>query len=141
MESSRNEPERKAEFAIQDGLIADADSQLLKVALENLLGNAWKFTSKIAAARIEFRAEQRDEGTVYFVRDNGAGFNMDQAEKLFSPFQRLHNSADFPGTGIGLATVYRVIDRHGGRIWAESVIGRGATFYLTIPSARNGDPS
>ena len=141
MEISKNDPERKVEFAIQDGLIADADGQLLKVALENLLGNAWKFTSKIAAARIEFGAEPRGEGTVYFVRDNGAGFDMDHAEKLFRPFQRLHNSADFPGTGIGLATVYRVIDRHGGRIWAKSVVGEGATFYLTIPPARNGDPS
>jgi two-component system NtrC family sensor kinase len=135
---SKNEPDRKVEFDIQDELIADADRQLMKVAFENLLGNAWKFTSKIAAARIEFGADQGDGGTVYFVRDNGAGFNMNYAEKLFSPFQRLHGDADFPGTGIGLATVYRVIDRHGGRVWAQSVVGQGATFYFTISAARLG---
>lgn len=135
---SKNEPERIVEFKARDELIASADSQLMKVALENLLGNAWKFTSKTAAARIEFDVGQQDGGTVYFVRDNGAGFNMDQSARLFSPFQRLHNSSDFPGTGIGLATVRRVIDKHGGRIWAESTVGRGATFYFTISPWRVG---
>ena len=140
-ELGRNEPERKVEFDMPDELFADADSRLMKVALENLLGNAWKFTSKIAGAKIEFGAEQRDAATVYFVRDNGAGFNMDHADKLFSPFQRLHRDADFPGTGIGLATVYRIFDRHGGRVWAEGAVGKGATFYFTISSPRLGGPS
>jgi DNA-binding response OmpR family regulator len=140
-ELGRNEPERMVKFDVPDELFADADNRLIKVALENLLGNAWKFTSKIAGAKIEFGAEQRDAATVYFVRDNGAGFNMDYADKLFSPFQRLHRDADFPGTGIGLATVYRIFDRHGGRVWAEGAVGKGATFYFTITSARLGGPS
>ena len=135
---STNEPDRKVECRVQDNLILDADGQLIKVALENLLGNAWKFTSKVAAAKIEFGAEQRSGGTVYFVRDNGAGFSMEHADKLFAPFQRLHGSAEFPGTGIGLATVHRIVDRHGGRIWAESTVGQGATFYLTISPGRLG---
>lgn len=137
-ELSKNDPDRNVKFDIQDEIIATADSQLMRIALENLIGNAWKFTSKVAAARIEFGAEPRDGRTVYFVRDNGAGFNMDHADKLFSPFQRLHNNSDFPGTGIGLATVYRAIDRHGGRIWADSVAGQGATFCFTIPAVQNG---
>ncbi len=134
----RNEPDRKVECAIQDGLILEADSQLMKVALENLLGNACKFTSKGATAKIEFGAQERDDMTVYFVRDNGVGFRMDHAAKLFSPFQRFHSATDFPGTGIGLATVHRVVDRHGGRIWAESAVGHGATFYFTISPTRRG---
>jgi two-component system NtrC family sensor kinase len=140
-ELGRNEPERAVEFDIPDELVVDADSRLMKVALENLLGNAWKFTSKIASAKIAFGAEQRDAGTVYFVRDNGAGFDMEYAGKLFSPFQRLHRDADFPGTGIGLATVYRIFDRHGGRVWAEGAVGKGATFYFTISSTQLGGPS
>jgi two-component system, NtrC family, sensor kinase len=140
-ELGKNEPERKVEFDIPDELFADADSRLMKVALENLIGNAWKFTSKIAGARIEFGAEQCDAATVYFVRDNGAGFNMEYAHKLFSPFQRLHRDADFPGTGIGLATVYRILDRHGGHVWAEGAVGKGATFYFTVSSTRLGGPS
>jgi len=138
---STNEPDRKVECRVQDDLILDADGQLIKVALENLLGNAWKFTSKVAAAKIEFGAEQRSGGTVYFVRDNGAGFSMGHADKLFAPFQRLHGSAEFPGTGIGLATVHRIVDRHGGQIWAESTVGQGATFYLTISPGRLGGTS
>lgn len=138
---ARNQPHRMVEFNIQDHLAADFDSRLMKVALENLLGNAWKFTSKMAAARIEFGAEQRDGETVYFVRDNGAGFNMNHAGKLFSPFQRMHGEADFPGTGVGLATVHRIVERHGGRIWAESAVAQGATFYFTISPARLGGPS
>jgi light-regulated signal transduction histidine kinase (bacteriophytochrome) len=137
-ELSKSDPDRKVDFVIQDGLTDDADSQLMKVALENLLGNAWKFTSKVSAARINFGAEQREGRTVYFVRDNGAGFNMEYSEKLFNAFQRLHADADFPGTGIGLATVYRVLNRHDGRIWAESVVGQGATFYFTISTSRLG---
>ena len=139
-EFSRNEPARRVECRIQDELFAHADSRLMRVALENLLGNAWKFTSKVVA-KIEFGAEQGTGGTVYLVRDNGAGFNMEYAAKLFSPFQRLHTNADFPGTGIGLATVHRVVDKHGGRIWAESEPSRGATFYFTIPSLQDRGPS
>jgi two-component system, NtrC family, sensor kinase len=135
---SRNEPDRRVEWDVQDDLVLDVDGRLMKAALENLLGNALKFTAKIATARIEFGAEQRDGGTVYFVRDNGAGFDMKHADKLFSPFKRLHGNDDFPGTGIGLATVHRIVDRHGGRIWAESTVGEGATFYFTVSTARPG---
>ena len=134
----RNEPDRRVEWNVQHDLVLDVDGRLMKAALENLLGNALKFTAKIATARIEFGAEQRDGGTVYFVRDNGAGFDMKHADKLFSPFKRLHGNDDFPGTGIGLATVHRIVDRHGGRIWAESTVGEGATFYFTISTARPG---
>ncbi len=140
-ELGKNNPERTVDFDIPDELVVDADSRLMKVALENLLGNAWKFTSKIDSPRIAFGTEQRDAETVYFVRDNGAGFNMEYAHKLFSPFQRLHRDADFPGTGIGLATVYRIFDKHGGRVWAEGAVGKGATFYFTIASARLGGSS
>jgi two-component system NtrC family sensor kinase len=140
-ELGRNDPDRKVEFDIPGELVVDADSRLMRIALENLLGNAWKFTAKIADAKIEFGVEQRDAATVYFVRDNGAGFNMDYAYKLFSPFQRLHRDADFPGTGIGLATVYRILDKHGGRVWAEGAVGKGATFYVTISSTQLGGPS
>jgi DNA-binding response OmpR family regulator len=135
-EISHRQPERKVAFVIAEGLVVDADSRLLRVLLDNLLGNAWKFTSKVAEPRIEVGSEKGEEGTEYFVRDNGAGFNMSYAQKLFSPFQRLHNEAEFPGTGIGLATVQRICDRHGGRVWAEGVVGEGATIHFTIAAAR-----
>jgi light-regulated signal transduction histidine kinase (bacteriophytochrome) len=109
----------------------------MRVVVENLLGNSWKFTAKVAAARIEFGSD--GDGTTFFVRDNGAGFDMKYADKLFGPFQRLHSSADFPGTGIGLATVHRIVERHGGRVWAEATVGAGATFYFTVPPKRSGD--
>jgi light-regulated signal transduction histidine kinase (bacteriophytochrome) len=111
----------------------------MRAALENLLGNAWKFTSKVQSAVVEFGAEDRDGVTVYFVRDNGSGFDMKYADKLFSPFQRLHSEAEFPGTGIGLATVHRIVDRHGGRVWASGAVGEGATVSFTISSSRTGD--
>jgi light-regulated signal transduction histidine kinase (bacteriophytochrome) len=104
----------------------------MAIVLENLLGNAWKFTSKQAAARIEMAASIIDGETVYEVRDNGAGFDMTYASRLFRSFQRLHREADYPGTGIGLATVQRVIDRHGGRVWAEGTVNSGATFHFTV---------
>jgi signal transduction histidine kinase len=125
-------PERAVEIAIADGLVARADPRLLEVVLTNLLGNAWKFTGKRAGARIELGVHPVDRPTVYFVRDNGAGFDPAQAEKLFGVFQRLHAADEFEGTGIGLATVQRIIHRHGGQIWAESEPDRGATFYFTL---------
>ena len=134
----KGDPGRQVEMDIQDGLTAHADGRLMRVVLENLIGNSWKFTGKVAPARIEVGSEQRGEGPVHFVRDNGAGFDMTYAEKLFRPFQRLHGTTDFPGTGIGLATVHRIVDRHGGRVWAEGTVGGGATFYFTVPPARPG---
>jgi two-component system, NtrC family, sensor kinase len=127
------DPKRQLEIAIQDDMRVDADARLMRVLLDNLMGNAWKFTERVEGARIEFGAEVSAAGTVYFVRDNGAGFDMAFAEKLFTPFQRLHTEEEFPGTGIGLATVYRIVDRHGGCVWAEGAVGRGATVFFTVP--------
>jgi len=129
----RAQPERIVEVKIEDGIKARGDDRLLRIALENLLGNAWKFTSKQPSSRIEFGVQAGDAGEdVFFVRDNGAGFDMAYADKLFGAFQRLHSIDEFEGTGVGLATVQRIIRRHGGRIWAESQPGRGATFYFTL---------
>jgi light-regulated signal transduction histidine kinase (bacteriophytochrome) len=105
---------------------------LLQVMLQNLLGNAWKFTAKLPQARVEVGCTQYDGQTVYCVRDNGAGFDMAYADKLFAPFQRLHTTDEFEGLGIGLATVQRIVHRHGGRIWAEGAVDQGATFYFTL---------
>jgi two-component system NtrC family sensor kinase len=127
-------PKRQVRIAIQDGIAANGDQRLLQVVLENLLGNAWKFTANIAEARIELGTVQQEGVVSYFVRDNGAGFDMAYSEKLFAPFQRLHSDAGFPGTGIGLATVYRIVERHGGRIWGEGAVNHGATFSWTLPS-------
>jgi light-regulated signal transduction histidine kinase (bacteriophytochrome) len=120
------------DVVIAEGLRASADPHLLRIALENLLGNAWKFTSREAHARVELDAVARNGSATYFVRDNGVGFDMAYADKLFGAFQRLHGANDFPGTGIGLATVQRIIARHGGRLWAESAVGKGATFHFTL---------
>jgi light-regulated signal transduction histidine kinase (bacteriophytochrome) len=125
-------PERACTATVAPGLHCHADARLLAVLFENLLGNAWKFTSKRERALIELGSEHRDGETVYFVRDNGAGFDMAYAGKLFGAFQRLHSQDEFEGTGIGLATVQRVVRRHGGRIWAEAAVDRGATFYFTL---------
>jgi two-component system, NtrC family, sensor kinase len=136
-ELRRNEPNRRVEVAILPDVVADADGRLMRIVLDNLLGNAWKFTSKTADAQIEFGAYRQRQGTVYFVRDSGAGFDAAYAKKLFAPFQRLHGQEDFSGTGIGLATVQRIVDRHAGRVWAEGAVGRGATFFFTIPPSRH----
>jgi light-regulated signal transduction histidine kinase (bacteriophytochrome) len=127
------ETERTVRYEIQDNLEAHADKRLIRMALDNLLGNAWKFTSRNPAARIRFGAEQHDGAPAFFVTDNGAGFDMAYADKLFHPFQRLHRDSDFSGTGIGLATVQRIVARHGGRVWTQSAVDEGATFFFTLP--------
>ena len=130
-----SEPARKVVTEVQDGIEMSGDPRLLKIALENLLGNAWKFTTKKVDARIRLGIKEQDGEQVAFVKDNGAGFNMKYAHKLFGAFQRLHGVSEFEGTGIGLATVQRIVNLHGGRIWANATIGKGATFYLAIPRA------
>ncbi|MDA8433844.1 MAG: ATP-binding protein [Nitrospiraceae bacterium] len=126
------EPGRKVEFSVADGMEDWADAPLMRAVFENLLGNSWKFTSRRSPARIEFSKRTDGATTVYFIRDNGVGFDMAYAGKLFDPFQRLHSQEEFPGSGIGLATVRRIIRRHGGAIWAEAAPDRGATFFFTL---------
>ncbi len=138
-ELERGEPGRAASVQVEDGLLTRGDKRLLKIVLVNLLGNAWKFTSKRERAEISFGRERGKGEAVYFVRDNGAGFDMAYAGKLFGAFQRLHTAGEFEGTGIGLATVQRVILRHGGRVWAEGAIGVGATFYFTLPDFKEDE--
>ena len=131
-ELKRTDPERTVHFVIEKGIQATADPRLLKIVLENLVGNAWKFTGKSAHASIEFGKMQIEGRNTCFIRDNGVGFDMQYAKKLFGAFQRLHTTSEFPGTGIGLATVQRIVHRHGGRVWATSAINNGATFYFTL---------
>lgn len=131
-ELQKSNPGRKVAFRIAEGLTAECDGHLLKVVFDNLLGNAWKFTGHKEEATIEFAATMVDGGTAYFVRDDGAGFDMAYSDKLFATFQRLHLEKEFPGTGIGLSLVQRIIRRHGGNVWAEGEVGRGATFYFTL---------
>ena len=129
VEVASRDPDRKAEFIIRDGITAWGDTKLLRAALLNLIENAWKYTRKREVARIEFAVQP---GPVYLLRDNGAGFEMSDAGRLFHPFQRLHKESEFEGTGIGLATVERIIRRHGGQIWAEGAVDSGAVFYFTL---------
>src|SRR5204862_5569082 len=120
-------------------VVAEGDSAVVRVLRENAIGSAWTSTRNGENPAIEFGATGTADEPVYFVRDNGAGFDMKYADKLFRPFQRLHTEAEYPGTGIGLATIHRIIDRHGGRVWAEGAVGRGATIYFTVPPAPSGD--
>lgn len=131
-------PARRVSFQGAATAPVQGDVGLLRIALENLLGNAWKYSAKTAAAHLEFGGRLQDGETQYYVRDNGAGFDMAGAGKLFSTFCRLHPTSEFPGTGIGLSTVHRIIARHGGRIWADAAVGQGATFYFTLPPAPLG---
>ena len=130
------DPDRDVEVVIAAGVSASGDPQLLRVVLENLLGNAWKYTAKKKDARIEFGAIEQEGEVVYFVRDNGVGFDPAQADKLFIPFQRLHDSQEYRGVGVGLASVERIVARHGGRIWAEGLPEKGATLYFTLPDGK-----
>jgi hypothetical protein len=139
-ELRRQSPDRKVKVTVQPGLMAFGDANLLRLALENLISNAWKFTSKNPQASIEIGGTRRDQQPVFFVRDNGVGFDMKYSHKLFIAFQRLHSAEDFEGTGVGLATVQRIINRHSGRIWAEAAVDRGATFFFTIPGAGGQHP-
>ena len=133
-ELAGGQPERSVEVIIPAHLEVSLDRRLARVLVENLISNAWKFTSRTARARIEVGVTDHDGAAVYFVRDNGAGFDMAHSTNLFGPFQRLHTVGEFPGTGVGLSTVQRVVLRHGGRIWAEAAVDRGAAFYFTLPS-------
>ena len=128
----KEDPQRVVQFAVQEEITGQGDPRLLHLVLENLLGNAWKFTSKKPQAHIELKAQRQNGKTVYSVCDDGSGFDMAYADKLFGTFQRLHASSDFPGTGVGLAIVQRIIQRHGGRTWAKGAEGKGATFSFTL---------
>jgi PAS domain S-box-containing protein len=132
--------QRQVEVVVEEGLSAHVDPQLCRNLFDNLLDNAWKFSSKVSRPRIEFGSMDKEGGQAFFVRDNGAGFDMAHAKKLFVPFQRLHTTSEFQGTGIGLATAQRIVHRHGGRIWAEGSVDAGATFYFTLASRAFGDP-
>jgi light-regulated signal transduction histidine kinase (bacteriophytochrome) len=140
-ELAEGAPERRVVFEIEDGLATEGDPGLLRVVLENLLGNAWKFTSKRPAARIAVGRGLRDGKPAFFVADDGAGFDMRYASKLFGAFQRLHRADEFTGTGIGLATVQRIVRRHGGEIWVDAAVDRGATFTFTLPAPGHCPPS
>jgi len=124
--------ERKVAVIIKPDLIVKADHNLIKTVLFNLLNNAWKYTSKNSTARIEFGMNKEKDKNIFFVKDDGAGFDMQYSDKLFKPFQRLHSSKEFEGNGVGLAIAYKIISLHGGEIWAESEVGRGASLYFTL---------
>src|SRR6185369_6036214 len=124
---------------IAPGIEVLGDPRLIKIVMKNLIDNAWQYTNRTTGACFEFGSEEQEGKTIYFVRDNGAGFDMDYADKLFLPFHRLHKFTEFKGIGIGLATVERIIRRHGGLIWAQANVGKGATFYFTLGQGRNND--
>jgi signal transduction histidine kinase len=136
-ELCRHDPERRVEFVAPTTADTHADARLLRIVMENLLRNAWKYTSQHEHARIEFGVENKNGRTIYFVKDDGSGFDPRSTDRLFQPFQRLHSSAEFPGNGVGLATVKRIIQRHGGEVWAEGAVEKGATFYFTLGPARS----
>ncbi len=123
---------RAVDVDIESGLVAEADAGLMTALLGNLLGNAWKFTSRRAGARIQFGSEDRAGAVVFFVRDNGAGFDVAGAEAMFAPFRRLHRDSEYQGQGIGLATVHRIVSRYGGRVWADGAVDAGATLFFTL---------
>lgn len=125
-------PGRSVQLTIEPGMTIHGDTRLMRIAMENLLDNAWKYTTNTGQASVAVGSQPGEHGPVYFVRDNGVGFDMAYSAKLFGPFQRLHSETDFPGTGIGLVTVQRIVARHGGRIWADAELNRGATFYFTL---------
>jgi signal transduction histidine kinase len=130
----REAPGRHVEFVAPESAEAFGDPRLLHIMLDNLLRNAWKYTSRREQARIELGRESKNGRVVYFVKDDGSGFDQRSADRLFQPFQRLHSAAEFPGNGIGLATVRRIVQRHGGEVWAEGAVGKGATFCFTLES-------
>jgi light-regulated signal transduction histidine kinase (bacteriophytochrome) len=134
-ELEKAEPLRQVDFLVTPGLVVNADADLVRSLLENLVGNAWKFTRKHSQARIEVGTTAQDGEIVYFVRDDGAGFDSSYANKLFGAFQRLHTEEEFEGMGIGLAIVHRIVQRHGGRVWAEGAVEQGATFFFTLPAS------
>lgn len=131
-ELCHSQPDRRVQFEIEDVGTVGGDPRLLRIVMENLLRNSWKYTSLHPSAKIAFASRNNDGKRFYFVRDDGAGFDARSAERLFQPFQRLHPVAEFPGNGIGLATVQRIVRRHGGEIWAEGEVEKGATFYFTL---------
>ena len=135
-ELQRSGPERKVDFVIAEVGIVEGDPRLLRVVLDNLLRNSWKYTSKRPETKIEFGSQTEEGNSVFFVRDDGVGFDSRSAERLFQPFQRLHSVGEFPGNGIGLATVQRIVRRHGGEVWAESRVGQGATFYFHLSNPK-----
>ncbi len=132
----QRDPLRNVHVKIAEGISGYADKNLMGVILDNLLGNAWKYSGKNSEAEIEFGQTEIEGEKVYFIKDNGAGFDMEKADTMFSPFERFHTTAEFPGTGVGLATVRRILEKHDGRIWAESEVGKGSIFYFTLPEGR-----
>jgi PAS domain S-box-containing protein len=138
-EVQKTDPQRQIEFVVAPDMTVEGDEGLLQIVVENLLNNAWKFTRGRANGRIEVGIEERAGAKVYYVRDNGAGFEMEYAERIFRVFERLHSEAEFPGTGIGLAIVERIILRHGGKVWAQGVVNEGATFFFTLPAGSNAE--
>ena len=133
-ELARRSPERSVEVVIEGTPAVRADPRLMRAVLENLFANAWKFTAKVRAPRVGFAALSGEGGTAFVVRDNGAGFDMRHAARLFQPFHRLHRESDFPGTGIGLAVCRKIVERHGGRIWVQPAAGGGSAFRFTLPA-------